>query len=147
EMVDFAVRLPGRGHDEAPLWLPIDCKCPREDYERLLESQELADVELVRSTGAQLERAIRIQAKSICEKYSVPPHTTDFAVMFLPSEGLYAEMIRGPGQTDALQREYLIVVAGANPVTALLNGLLMGFRSLAIEKRSSEVWQLLGAVK
>ncbi|RRN59402.1 DNA recombination protein RmuC [Pseudoxanthomonas sp. SGNA-20] len=147
EAVDFAVRLPGRGNDEAPLWLPIDCKFPREDYERLVDAQEQGDPELVRSCGAQLEKAIRIQAKSICEKYIVPPHTTDFAVMFLPTEGLYAEVIRRAGLTDALQREHRIVVAGPTTVTALLGSLQMGFRTLAIEKRSSEVWQLLGAVK
>ena len=147
ETVDFAVRLPGRGADAAPLWLPIDCKFPREDYERLLDAQEQGDPELVRSTGAQLERAIRIQAKSICEKYVVPPHTTDFAVMFLPTEGLYAEVIRRPGLTDALQREHRMVVAGPTTFTALLNSLQMGFRTLAIEQRSSEVWKLLGAVK
>ena len=147
EMVDFAVRLPGRANIDAPVWLPIDCKFPREDYERLLDAQENGDAELVRTTGAQLERAIRIQAKSICEKYVVPPHTTDFAVMFLPTEGLYAEVIRRAGLTDALQREHRIVVAGPTTITALLNSLQMGFRTLAIEKRSSEVWQLLGAVK
>src|SRR5690606_24261933 len=147
EMVDFAVRLPGRGHDDAPLWLPIDCKFPREDYERLLEAQDQADAEAVRVAGAQLERAIRIQARSICEKYVVPPHTTDFAVMFLPTEGLYAETLRRPGLADALQREHRIVVAGPTTITALLNSLQMGFRTLAIEKRSSEVWSLLGAVK
>jgi len=147
EAVDFAVRLPGRGADAAPLWLPIDCKFPREDYERLLDAQEQGDPELVRSTGAQLERAIRIQAKSICDKYVVPPYTTDFAVMFLPTEGLYAETIRRPGLTDALQREHRIVVAGPTTFTALLNSLQMGFRTLAIEQRSSEVWKLLGAVK
>lgn len=147
EVVDFAVRLPGRGRDDAPVWLPIDCKFPREDYERLLEAQEQGDAELVRSCGAQLEKAVRIQARSICEKYIVPPHTTDFAVMFLPTEGLYAEVIRRAGLTDALQREHRIVVAGPTTITALLNSLQMGFRTLAIEKRSSEVWQLLGAVK
>ncbi|MGY1522099.1 DNA recombination protein RmuC [Luteimonas sp. A482] len=147
ETVDFAVRLPGRGADAAPLWLPIDCKFPREDYERLLDAQDQGDPELVRSTGAQLERAIRIQAKSICDKYVVPPHTTDFAVMFLPTEGLYAEVIRRPGLTDALQREHRMVVAGPTTFTALLNSLQMGFRTLAIEQRSSEVWKLLGAVK
>jgi DNA recombination protein RmuC len=119
----------------------------REDYERLVDAQEQADPELVRTSGAQLERAIRIQAKSICEKYIVPPHTTDFAVMFLPTEGLYAEVIRRPGLTDALQREHRIIVAGPTTITALLGSLQMGFRTLAIEKRSSEVWQLLGAVK
>ncbi|WP_024868358.1 DNA recombination protein RmuC [Pseudoxanthomonas suwonensis] len=147
EMVDFAVRLPGRANIDAPVWLPIDCKFPREDYERLLDAQENGDADLVRTTGAQLERAIRIQAKSICEKYVVPPHTTDFAVMFLPTEGLYAEVIRRAGLTDALQREHRIVVAGPTTITALLNSLQMGFRTLAIEKRSSEVWSLLGAVK
>src|SRR5690606_35464132 len=147
EAVDFAVRLPGRNGDDAPVWLPIDCKFPREDYERLLDAQEQADPELVRSTGAQLEKAVRIQAKSICEKYIMPPHTTDFAVMFLPTEGLYAEVIRRPGLSDVLQRDHRIVVAGPTTLTALLNSLRMGFRTLAIEKRSSEVWKLLGAVK
>ncbi|WP_028920446.1 DNA recombination protein RmuC [Pseudoxanthomonas suwonensis] len=147
EMVDFAVRLPGRANIDAPVWLPIDCKFPREDYERLLDAQENGDADLMRTSGAQLERAIRIQAKSICEKYVVPPHTTDFAVMFLPTEGLYAEVIRRAGLTDALQREHRIVVAGPTTITALLNSLQMGFRTLAIEKRSSEVWSLLGAVK
>src|SRR5690606_34054312 len=123
EMVDFAVRLPGRGGDDVPLWLPIDCKFPREDYERLLDAQDQADVEAVRVAGAQLEKAIRIQARSICEKYVVPPHTTDFAVMFLPTEGLYAEVIRRPGLTDALQREHRTVVAGPTTITALLNSL------------------------
>ncbi|KAF1694163.1 DNA recombination protein RmuC [Pseudoxanthomonas koreensis] len=147
EMVDFAVRLPGRGQADAPVWLPIDAKFPREDYERLLDAQEQGDQELVRTSGAQLERAIRVQAKSICDKYIAPPHSTDFAVMFLPTEGLYAEAIRRPGLTDALQREHRVVVAGPTTVTALLNSLQMGFRTLAIEQRSSEVWALLGAVK
>jgi len=147
EMVDFAVRLPGRGQHDTQVWLPIDAKFPREDYERLLDAQEQGDQELVRTTGAQLERAIRIQAKSICDKYIVPPHTTDFAVMFLPTEGLYAEAIRRPGLTDALQREHRVVIAGPTTFTALLNSLQMGFRTLAIEQRSSEVWALLGAVK
>ncbi|HLM53112.1 MAG TPA: DNA recombination protein RmuC [Pseudoxanthomonas sp.] len=147
EMVDFAVRLPGRGHEDTPVWLPIDCKFPREDYERLLDAQEQGDQEGVRTTGVQLERAIRVQAKSICDKYITPPHTTDFAVMFLPTEGLYAETIRRPGLMDLLQRECRIVIAGPTTITALLNSLQMGFRTLAIEKRSSEVWGVLGAVK
>ncbi|WP_421568172.1 DNA recombination protein RmuC [Stenotrophomonas sp. PD6] len=147
EMVDIAVRLPGRGHEDTPVWLPIDSKFPREDYERLLDAQEQGDADGVRVQGAQLERAIRIQAKSICDKYIVPPHTTDFAVMFLPTEGLYAEVIRRPGLVDVLQREHRVVVAGPTTVTALLNSLQMGFRTLAIEQRSSEVWSLLGAVK
>ena len=129
------------------VWLPIDAKFPREDYERLLDAQERSDVDGVRSAGAQLERAIRIQAKSISEKYVVPPHTTDFALMFLPTEGLYAETIRRPGLIDALQREHRVVIAGPTTFTALLNSLQMGFRTLAIEQRSSEVWRLLGAVK
>ena len=147
EMVDFAVRLPGRSTDDAPLWLPIDCKFPREDYERLLDAQEGGDIDAVKASAAQLERAIRVQAKSISDKYVCPPHTTDFAVMFLPTEGLYAETIRRAGLVDLLQREHRIVIAGPTTFTALLNSLQMGFRTLAIEKRSSEVWQVLGAVK
>ena len=147
EMVDFAVRLPGRGQADVPVWLPIDAKFPREDYERLVDAQEQGDPDLVRVSGAQLERAIRVQARSINDKYIVPPHSTDFAVMFLPTEGLYAEVIRRPGLTDVLQREHRIVVAGPTTFTALLNSLQMGFRTLAIEQRSSEVWALLGAVK
>lgn len=147
EMVDFAVRLPGRRADDAPVWLPIDAKFPREDYERLLDAQEAGDAEGVRSAGAQLEKALKLQARSIGEKYIVPPYSTDFAVMFLPTEGLYAEAIRRPGFTDALQREHRVVIAGPTTVTALLSSLQMGFRTLAIEQRSSEVWALLGAVK
>jgi len=147
EMVDFAVRLPGRGLDDVPVWLPIDSKFPREDYERLVDAQEQGDPDRVLTMGAQLERAIRVQAKSIGDKYIVPPHTTDFAVMFLPTEGLYAETIRRPGLVDLLQREHRVVIAGPTTVTALLNSLQMGFRTLAIEKRSSEVWGVLGAVK
>lgn len=147
ETVDFAVRLPGRGAQDAPVWLPMDSKFPHVDYERLVDAQEQGDVETVRAAGAQLERAIRIQAKSIGEKYILPPHTTDFAVMFLPMEGLYAEVVRRPGLCDLLQREHRVVVAGPTTVTALLNSLQMGFRTLAIEQRSSEVWGLLGAVK
>ncbi|RZZ83775.1 DNA recombination protein RmuC [Pseudoxanthomonas winnipegensis] len=147
EMVDFAVRLPGRGAQDAPVWLPLDSKFPHEDYEKLLNAQEAGDAEAVRATGVQLERAIRVQARSICEKYIVPPRTTDFAVMFLPTEGLYAEVIRRPGLVDLLQREHRVVIAGPTTVTALLNSLQMGFRTLAIEQRSSEVWALLGAVK
>ncbi|KLI99907.1 DNA recombination protein RmuC [Luteimonas sp. FCS-9] len=147
EAVDFAIRLPGRGDADATVWLPVDAKFPREDYERLLDAQEQGDAEAVKTSVAQLERAIRVQAKSICDKYVCPPHTTDFAVMFLPTEGLYAEVIRRAGLVDLLQREHRIVVAGPTTITALLNSLQMGFRTLAIEKRSSEVWQVLGAVK
>jgi len=147
EAVDFAIRLPGRQDDEAPVWLPIDAKFPREDYERLLDAQERGDTEAMRAEAARLERAIKVQAKSINEKYVVPPHTTDFAVLFLATEGLYAEAIRRPGLVDALQRDHRIVIAGPTTLAALLNSLQMGFRTLAIEKRSSEVRLLLGAVK
>ncbi|TXH05991.1 MAG: DNA recombination protein RmuC [Nevskiaceae bacterium] len=147
EKVDCAIRLPGRGADEAPVWLPIDAKFPSEDYERLLDAQERADGDAIRLAGAQLERAVRLQARSIGEKYIAPPHTTDFAVLFLPTEGLYAEVIRRPGIVESLQRDHRVVLAGPTTLTALLNSLQMGFRTLAIEKRSSEVWQVLGAVK
>ncbi len=147
EMVDFAIRLPGRGDGQTPVWLPIDAKFPREDYERLLDAQERGDVEGMRNSGNQLERAIRVQAKSISEKYVVPPHTTDFAVLFLATEGLYAETIRRPGLMDLLQRDHRIVVAGPTTIAALINSLQMGFRTLAIEQRTSEVRHLLGSVK
>ena len=147
EAVDFAIRLPGRQDGDVPGWLPIDATFPREDYERLIEAQERGDADAMRIAATQLERAIKVQAKSINEKYVVPPHTTDFAVLFLATEGLYAEAIRRPGLVDALQRDYRIVVAGPTTLAALLNSLQMGFRTLAIEKRSSEVRVLLGAVK
>lgn len=147
EAVDFAIRLPGRQEGEVPVWLPIDAKFPREDYERLLDAQERGDADAMRTAATQLERAIKVQAKSINEKYVVPPHTTDFAVLFLATEGLYAEAIRRPGLVDALQRDHRIVIAGPTTLAALLNSLQMGFRTLAIEKRSSEVRVLLGAVK
>jgi len=147
ERVDFAVRLPGRDAADIPVWLPIDAKFPREDYERLLDAEDSGDVDMVKTSATQLERAIRTQAKSISEKYIIPPYTTDFALMFLPTEGLYAEVLRRAGLADALQREYRVVVAGPMTVTALLNSLQMGFRTLAIEQRSSEVWRVLGAVK
>lgn len=147
EKVDFAVRLPGRQEDGTPVWLPIDAKFPREDYEHLQNAQEAGDVEAIRRCGDDLEKAVRIQAKSIGDKYIAPPATTDFAILFLPTEGLFAEVVRRPGLVDGLQREYRVVVAGPTTLTALLNSLQMGFRTLAIERRSSEVWQVLGAVK
>jgi len=147
ERVDFAIRLPGRDPRDAQIWLPIDAKFPREDYERLLDAEDSGEAEMIKTSATQLERAIRTQAKSIADKYIVPPHTTDFALMFLPTEGLYAEVLRRAGLADALQREYRVVVAGPMTVTALLNSLQMGFRTLAIEQRSSEVWRVLGAVK
>jgi len=147
ERVDFAIKLPGRASDEAPLWLPLDAKFPREDYERLIEASERGDLAAIEAAGRALEVAVKTQAKSIRDKYVEPPHTTDFGLMFLPTEGLYAEVLRRPGLADALQRDYRITIAGPTTLTALLNSLQMGFRTLAIEKRSSEVWQVLGAVK
>ncbi|VVG70841.1 recombinase RmuC [Pandoraea apista] len=148
ERVEFAIALPGQsGDSNTPVWLPIDAKFPREDYERLLDAQERADPVAVEEASKALETRIRLEAKTIAEKYLAPPHTTDFALLFLPTEGLYAEVLRRPGLSDLLQREYRVTVAGPTTLTALLNSLQMGFRTLAIERRSSEVWQVLGAVK
>ncbi|MFO1300413.1 MAG: DNA recombination protein RmuC [Burkholderiaceae bacterium] len=146
ERVEFAIRLPGRG-DEAPVWLPIDAKFPREDYERLVIAQEKADPAAAEAAARQLEQRLRLEAKTIRTKYISPPDTTDFALMFLPTEGLYAEAVRRPGLMDDLQRTWRVVVAGPSTLAAILSSLQMGFRTLAVEKRSSEVWQLLGAVK
>jgi len=146
ERVEFAIRLPG--HDpERALWLPIDAKFPREDYERLLDAQERADAVAVEEAAKALEARIRVEARTIRDKYLEPPATTDFAVLFLPTESLYAEVLRRRGLLEFLQREYRVTVSGPTTLTALLNSLQMGFRTLAIEKRSSEVWALLGAVK
>lgn len=145
--VEFAIKLPGVVDGGPPLWLPIDAKFPKEQYERLLEAAELADAEGVARAGAELERAVRVEAKTICEKYVAPPQTTDFAILFLPTEGLYAEVMRRPGLADDLQRALRVTIAGPSTLSALLNSLQMGFRTLALEKRSSEVWQVLGAVK
>ena len=147
ERVEFAIRLPGRSHDDQPVWLPIDAKFPREDYERLLDAQDRADSVAAECASKDLENRIRKEAKTISEKYIAPPHTTDFGLLFLPTEGLYAEVLRRPGLVDCLQREHRVTVAGPTTLAAILNSLQMGFRTLAIEKRSSEVWQLLGAVK
>jgi DNA recombination protein RmuC len=144
--VEFALRLPG-GSNGQPVWLPIDAKFPREDYERLLEAQDRADAVGAETAAKALENRILLEARTIREKYIEPPHTTDFGMLFLPTEGLYAEVLRRPGLTDTLQRESRVVIAGPTTLTAILNSLQMGFRTLAIEKRSSEVWQLLGAVK
>ncbi|PRG65430.1 DNA recombination protein RmuC [Burkholderia multivorans] len=150
ERVEFAIRLPGReagGRDAPPVWLPIDAKFPREDYERLIDAQERADAVAVEDAARALEARVRLEARTIAEKYVAPPYTTDFALLFLPTEGLYAEILRRPGLTDLLQRDYRVTVAGPTTLTALLNSLQMGFRTLAIEQRSSEVWHVLGAVK
>ena len=148
ERVEFAIKLPGQDTDHDKIvWLPIDAKFPQEDYQRLLDAQEDADKELAERSIKNLEIRIKAEAKHIKEKYLDPPHTTDFGIMFLPVEGLYAEVLRRPGLCDTLQREFRIVVTGPTTLAALLNSLQMGFRTLAIEKRSSEVWELLGAVK
>lgn len=146
ERVEFAVRLPGPSAEQ-PVWLPIDAKFPREDYERLLDAQERADAEAAAQAGLALERRIRQQAEAIRRKYVAPPCTTDFAILFLPTEGLYAEVLRRPGLFEALQREQHVSIAGPTTLAAVLNSLQMGFRTLAIQRRSGEVWQLLGAVK
>ena len=145
--VDFAIRLPGRSELGEPLWLPIDAKFPSEDYERLLDAQARADAVGTEAAGKALETRIRLEARSISEKYIEPPHTTDFAILFLPTEGLYAEVLRRPDLMQALQREHRITLAGPTTLLAILHALQMGFRTLALEKRSSEVWQVLGAVK
>jgi DNA recombination protein RmuC len=148
DRVEFAVRMPGRGGDgESVCWLPIDAKFPSEDYERLLAAHESADPFAVETAAKAIEARIRLEAKTIREKYVEPPHTTDFAILFLPTEGLFAEVLRRPGLTEALNRELRIVIAGPTTLFAMLNSLQMGFRTLALEKRSAEVWQVLGAVK
>lgn len=146
EQVEFAIKLPGRGDGAAPVWLPIDAKFPKEEYERLSDAQEAGDPDAARTAAAALGRAIEAQAKLIASKYVAPPHTTDFAIMFLPTEGLYAEVLRIPGLLDKLQA-LRVSVTGPSNLAAMLNSLQMGFRTLAIEKRSSEVWQVLRAVK
>lgn len=147
ERVEFAVKLPGTGDGETPVWLPIDSKFPQEDYERLLAAQEAGDAAVIDAAGRDIERAVLAQAKNIAGKYVEPPHTTDFGIMYLPTEGLYAEVMRRPGFVTRLQNEHRIVVVGPTTLMALLSSLQMGFRTLAIEKRSSEVWQVLSAAK
>jgi DNA recombination protein RmuC len=147
QRVDFAVRFPGRSADGTPVWLPIDAKFPREDYERLLEAHDRADAAGVDSAGRALEVRIREEAKSICESYLCPPFTTDFAILFLPIESLYAEVLRRPGLMDKIQRDYRVTLAGPTTLLAMLNSLHMGFRTLALEQQASEVWKVLGAVK
>ncbi len=147
ERVEFAIKLPGTDNGLTPVWMPIDAKFPKEQYERLAEAADRADAEGVAVAGRELERAVRLEAKKIAEKYLSPPLTTDFAILFLPTEGLYAEVIRRPGLSDELQRVNRVSIAGPSTLSALLNSLQMGFRTLALEKRTSEVWQVLGAVK
>jgi DNA recombination protein RmuC len=145
--VEFAIRLPGRREDGAPLWLPIDAKFPREDYERLLDAQERADAAGVETAAKAIESRLKLEAKTIRDKYVAAPHTTDFAILFVPTESLYAEALRRPGLAETLQRDYRITLAGPTTLLATLSSLQMGFRTLALEKRSAEVWQVLGAVK
>ncbi len=146
ESVEFAVKLPGRD-DEGPVYLPIDSKFPQEDYERLLDAQERGDKVEIDAASKSLERAVLAQAKTIASKYIDPPRSTDFAIMYLPTEGLFAEVVRRPGLASKLQTELRILITGPTTLMSLLNSLQMGFRSLAIEKRSSEVWQVLSAAK
>lgn len=147
ERVDFAIKLPGDSENGVPVWLPIDAKFPQEDYQRLVEAQEAANLELAAEATKQLENRIKLEAKSIRDKYIEPPFTTDFALLFLPTEGLYAEVIKNPGLVEKLQREFRINIVGPTTLAALLNSLQMGFRTLTIQKRSSEVWTLLADIK
>ncbi len=147
ERVEFAIRLPGQRDDGAPLWLPIDAKFPREDYERLLDAQDRADPVAVEASAKAIEMRLRLEARNIRAKYVAPPHTTDFGILFVPTEGLYAEALRRPGLLEALQREHKVMLAGPTTLLATLTSLQMGFRTLALEKRSAEVWEVLGAVK
>jgi DNA recombination protein RmuC len=145
--VEFAIRLPGQRADGVPLWLPIDCKFPREDYERLVDAQQNADAPAAEAAAKAIELRLRAEARVIREKYVAPPHTTDFGILFVPTEGLYAEALRRPGLVEALQREHRVMLAGPTTLLATLSSLQMGFRTLALEKRSVEVWEVLGAVK
>jgi DNA recombination protein RmuC len=148
DKVEIAIKLPGRNESKDDIvWLPIDAKFPVEDYQRLLEAQETNNAALINEAQKSIEARIKSEAKKIAEKYIAPPQTTDFAIMFLPIEGLYAEILRRPGIAEILQREYRVTISGPTTLTALLNSLQMGFRTLAIEKRSSEVWKVLGSVK
>jgi DNA recombination protein RmuC len=146
ERVEYAIKLPGDHHD-APVWLPIDAKFPTEDYQRLIAAQDAGNVTAVEEAMKSLETQLKKSAKNICSKYINPPRTTDFALMFLPTEGLYAEAIRRIGLVEQVQRECKVVFAGPTTLAALLNSLQMGFRTLAIQRRSSEVWNLLAGVK
>ncbi|OQP46120.1 recombinase RmuC [Niastella yeongjuensis] len=146
-LVEFAVKLPGRGDKDKPTWLPVDSKFPKEDFEALLDAYDKALPELVEEYRKSFVKGIRKCALDISSKYVDPPNTTDFAILFLPFESLYAEVLRTPGLFESIQREYKIIITGPTTLSALLNSLQMGFRTLAIEKRSGEVWQLLGAVK
>jgi DNA recombination protein RmuC len=145
--VEFAIKLPGRRDDDLPVWLPIDAKFPRDDYERLVEALERADAAAAEVAGRAVEQRLRLEARTIREKYLAAPHTTEFALLFVPTEGLYAEALRRPGLVEAMQREHRVMLVGPTTLLATLTSLQMGFRTLALEKRSAEVWEVLGAVK
>ena len=147
EPVEYAVKLPGRDHGGVPVWLPIDARFPMEDYSRLIEALERGDVEAADKASRQLEMSLRLSSKNLSERHLAPPFTTDFGILFLSTEGLYAEVMRRPSLAEAIQREYRVMLAGPSTIAALLNALQMGFRTLAIHKRSSEVWETLGSVK
>ena len=147
ERVEYAIKFPGRGEDGVPCWLPIDAKFPLEDYQRLQDAIERADIGAVDVSRKALEDFFKTEARKIRDKYIEPPHTTDFAILFVPTEGLYAEAVARPGLADAIQRDYRVMLAGPMNLGAFLNSLQLGFRTLAIEKRSTEVWRVLGAVK
>jgi DNA recombination protein RmuC len=147
DRVEFAIKIPGKDEKVEYIWLPIDAKFPIEDYQKLVEAQENSDIEMIEKLGKALEVRIKSEAKDIKNKYLDPPYTTDFAILFLPIEGLYAEVIRRAGLVEFLQGSYRVVIAGPTTIAALLNSLQMGFKTLAIEKRTSEVWEILGTVK
>lgn len=147
DRVEFAIKIPAKDGNDGIIYLPIDAKFPMEDYERLMDAQDQVNLPKIEEMGKALEYRIKTEAKTIREKYIDPPHTTDFGILFLPVEGLYAEVLRRPGLCEMLQRDYKVVITGPTTIAALLNSLQMGFRTLAIEKRSSEVWNLLSAVK
>lgn len=147
DRVEYAIRLPGRNGADSVVWLPVDAKFPQEDYQRLLEASDRGDAEAVEAASRQLEARVRLSARDIHDKYVEPPYTTDFGILFLPTEGLYAEVLRRPGLADSIQRDLRVVLAGPTTLWAVLNSLQMGFRTLAIERRSSEVWTVLGSVK
>ncbi len=146
DLVEFAIKLPGKD-EGSPVWLPIDAKFPVEDYQRLMDAHDRVDMEQIEQAAKALENRIKQEARTIRDKYLEPPHTTDFGIMFLPTEGLYAEVLRRPGLADTIQRDYRVIISGPTTFAAVLNSLQMGFRTLAIEQRSSEIWILLGAVK
>ena len=147
DRVEFAIKIPAKDEKLKNIWLPIDAKFPLEDFQNLIDAEEKCDLTLIASLGKALEVRIKSEAKDIKEKYLDPPYTTDFGILFLPIEGLYAEVLRRPGLADTLQRDYKVIVTGPTTIAAILNSLQMGFRTLAIEKRSSDVWITLGAIK